>query len=354
MYYRYLDSYRLFACIAVVVFHVDFIDFGFADNFLQGGYQGVDFFFVLSGFVITASVKVKLIQNKFNGKLFLIRRIGRLMPAIFVLNMLLFAFRFKYSGDLWISGLFFSTTYLSNLFPVVNFIYGGGLTYPSDITQCWSLAVEEQFYIVYALIAERLFLFLKKRSVLFVTLLSVLVFFIVSFPSFVLLKSGWFYKFPLWRFAQIFLGVCIAIKSERFYLILEKITYRKKKYLLGILTFALILQYSVPNLTDYWFINICIFTMTSVLTILFVVVLDVSKTKIRTLKVFGKFAQYTYGIYLYHPIFLNEELSFPNQMNDELGLTLRMIILLVFSIISFHLIEDPIRRRVNSYVAVHE
>ncbi len=145
-HYMLLDIYRFLASVAVFLYHIDTRIYPFLEN-LENGFLGVDFFFVLSGFVITNMVIPDVLSGSFKPKLFLLRRLARLMPGILVLNLLLLP---TASGqiDVYLSGIFFSVFYLSDIYPVMNFLCGNSLEYPINVAQCWSLAVEEQFYIL--------------------------------------------------------------------------------------------------------------------------------------------------------------------------------------------------------------
>jgi peptidoglycan/LPS O-acetylase OafA/YrhL len=145
-----LDGLRGLAVAAVFVFHLDRID---------GGFLGVDLFFVLSGFLITSLL---LTEHGGRGTLDLVRfwgrRARRLLPALFVvvagIGLLLLWLtpepqRAGFRGD-----ALATLGYVANwhkLFDDVS--YWDMFSQPSPFDHMWSLAIEEQFYVVWPLVA---------------------------------------------------------------------------------------------------------------------------------------------------------------------------------------------------------
>ena len=79
-YIKEVDGLRAIAVVSVVLFHLNF-------PFFQGGFIGVDIFFVISGFLITSIILHDLQNNKFSFQNFYLRRIRRIFPVLFlVLN----------------------------------------------------------------------------------------------------------------------------------------------------------------------------------------------------------------------------------------------------------------------------
>lgn len=142
-----LDGIRATAILAVLVFHT-------FPGLLRGGFTGVDVFFVLSGFLIASIILNDIRDGSFSLREFYIRRIQRLLPnsavtvlAVLVLwSVLLPPSVSKQVGrhSLW------TLTNLSNFFIWRNFGgYWGDSARFSPLLHTWSLAVEEQFYLVF-------------------------------------------------------------------------------------------------------------------------------------------------------------------------------------------------------------
>ncbi len=146
-----LDGLRAFAVLAVIGFH------GGVPGF-NGGLLGVDIFFVLSGFLITTLLCREVVsrQGVRLGR-FWAQRVRRLLPGLLLLllGVALFAWVFRDSADL---GSIRADT-LSSLGYVANwrFIFSSQGYFaqgaaPSPVLHTWSLAVEEQYYLIWPLV----------------------------------------------------------------------------------------------------------------------------------------------------------------------------------------------------------
>jgi peptidoglycan/LPS O-acetylase OafA/YrhL len=161
-----LDGVRAFAVVAVMMFHGGL-------SFMNGGFMGVDVFFVLSGFLIT-SLLVGEWRESLTIKLgaFWARRARRLLPAL--LLMLLFVAFFASVvvpkgtyGALRLDALS-TLLYVSNWhFILVNSNYFNETAAASPLLHTWSLAVEEQFYLVWPLVVLGVLHFTRNLRALF-------------------------------------------------------------------------------------------------------------------------------------------------------------------------------------------
>ncbi|OWR27726.1 acetyltransferase [Saccharibacillus sp. O23] len=170
---RGLDGLRAVAVLAVIAYHFNL-------DFLPGGLFGVGLFFVLSGYLIT---DILLSQRQEQGSVrfvdFYIRRARRLLPGMFavmatVMVWLLFADPARLAslrGDI-VAG----TLYISNWWYIFRHVsYFESFGPPSPFGHFWSLAVEEQFYIVWPLLLVGLIALLKRRRLLTVYILTLAV-----------------------------------------------------------------------------------------------------------------------------------------------------------------------------------
>lgn len=143
-----LDGLRGLAIASVVAYH--FAQDHFGNRYLRGGFLGVDLFFVLSGFLITCL----LLQGVEPGhgiqlRQFYIRRMRRLLPAawsmVIPVTLLLLMLGRRFSKGVLLTGIT-SLGYVTNWAP---FLPGA---HPFELAHMWSLAVEEQFYLLWPLI----------------------------------------------------------------------------------------------------------------------------------------------------------------------------------------------------------
>lgn len=146
-----LDGLRALAVAAVVVFHLD-------ETGLTGGFLGVDTFFVLSGFLITTLLVLEWRRTHGIGLVaFWGRRARRLLPALILLLLAVAAFahfevpttelgRLRWDG---IAGLFYVANWR---FVATEQSYFDLFGAASPFRHLWSLAIEEQFYLVWPLV----------------------------------------------------------------------------------------------------------------------------------------------------------------------------------------------------------
>jgi peptidoglycan/LPS O-acetylase OafA/YrhL len=145
-----LDGVRAVAVTAVVIYHL-------GATWLPGGFLGVDVFFVLSGFLITSILLAEFgNRGRIDVKNFYLRRARRLLPALYaMLAGIVFVTAITTRGELHrLRGdVVAALTYCTNWTQILwNRSYFAQLDRPSLLQHLWSLAVEEQFYLVWPLI----------------------------------------------------------------------------------------------------------------------------------------------------------------------------------------------------------
>jgi len=149
-----LDGLRALAVLAVVAYHVDF-------GWAQGGLLGVGIFFTLSGYLIT---DLLLAHQAATGRLQLVsfwhRRARRLLPALFVMLALVagwVALLQRAQLPALRGAMAAAAGYVSNWwFIAQNSSYFARFGPPSPLGHLWSLAVEEQFYLIWPFVVRKL------------------------------------------------------------------------------------------------------------------------------------------------------------------------------------------------------
>ena len=153
-----IDSLRALAVLAVIIYHVDV-------NYLPGGFLGVDLFFVLSGYLISSLIiKEYRKTGSLNLYNFYIRRARRLLPAVYfmitvgLVVMVLFNEVLLRKSHL---DAIFGYIYSSNWWYIFHKLdYFDSFGAQSPFKHLWSLAIEEQFYMIFPL----LFLLINRKK----------------------------------------------------------------------------------------------------------------------------------------------------------------------------------------------
>ncbi len=200
-----IDGLRALAVIPVVLFHLGLP--------LHGGFVGVDVFFVISGYLITSIIASDLAVGRFSLARFYERRILRILPALFTVLAVTAALAyshllpedFTYFGEM----LSATTGFASNILFWMNAGYFEPDSNYVPLLHTWSLAVEEQFYIIFPLMLMALAAkpgFSRKAAVLTLCGISFIVSCVLlsAFPSFV------FYNLPT-RAWELLAGSILAL-----------------------------------------------------------------------------------------------------------------------------------------------
>jgi len=209
-----IDGLRAIAIIPVVLFHI-------GCPWFQGGYLGVDVFFVISGFLITSLIIKDHDRGQFEFMRFWLRRIRRIFPALVVMLVLTsLAGKFLFAGsDLYSLG----TTGLAALLSFANVVlwkltggYWGPTAESLPLLHTWSLSVEEQFYFLYPFLLIFLSRFSKKRVFNIIFALALISYIAYLYGS-VHYRSATFYLLPtrVWELASGCLLAAAQWKGSR-------------------------------------------------------------------------------------------------------------------------------------------
>lgn len=161
-YRREIDGLRALAVLPVILFHAGFETF-------RGGFVGVDVFFVISGYLITTIILAELEQGKFSIINFYERRARRILPALFLVMLacIPFACFWLLPSDMkdFSKSLVAVSVFVSNILFLRESGYFDTVAELKPLLHTWSLAVEEQYYVIFPLFLM-LFWKLGKRWIL--------------------------------------------------------------------------------------------------------------------------------------------------------------------------------------------
>jgi peptidoglycan/LPS O-acetylase OafA/YrhL len=204
-----IDGLRAVAVLAVVGFHA------FAPV-IPGGFVGVDVFFVISGFLITRLILANLDRGTFSFLNFYGRRALRIFPSLIVVLAACYAFgfisllpnEFKQLGD-HIAG---AAIFVSNFVLMNEVGYFDNAAETKPLLHLWSLAIEEQFYILWPLL---LWLSLSVRRNLGIVFLVLGLASFLTNVSMVTTNAATAFFSPISRFWELLIGCWLAYMALR-------------------------------------------------------------------------------------------------------------------------------------------
>jgi len=339
-YSNAVDGLRAFAVVAVIINHFD-------GSLLSSGYLGVDIFFVISGFVITASLAKRGhsdARSFFFG--FYRRRIKRLLPALLLLFgavAILISFFNLYPRSHILTGLY-SIPGLSNLYLYWNSVdYWGSQAELNPFTHTWSLGVEEQFYMLFPLLV-----FLTTRNKWTVSALRrlrwvLLVCSLLSLASFVYYRgthTALTYFMMPFRFWEMGLGCLLYLQLKLAYEGIRKLLqFLPLLFLLGLIVTTLFM----PHHEGSPFTTVAIVFLT--LALIAKVKCEPNKRDVGGLFLRNDAVVYigkiSYSLYLWHwPVIVLSKWTIGV---NALTIPFQVILTFLLSIVSYYLIENPLR-----------
>lgn len=337
-----IDGLRAIAVISVIIYHLN-------ENWLSGGFLGVDIFFVISGFLITGIIITEIQQNSFSLKQFYTRRIKRIYPA-FITVMALVSF---IASAIFIYNDFnklrktieLAIAFLSNFYLGLTQGYFDLSANENPVLHIWSLAVEEQYYLIFPLILILAYKKFREIKVLFI--ITLILFFILLATSFV---SANFYKEVLHqpniyylsnlRFPELLVGSLLAIYHN---LSASKQASNVIAILSTLLLFSclFLMNNDIAFIPGVTLILPCIFTA--------LIIHTTSQNNIIKLCLSNKaivfIGKISYSLYLYHWIFIAFAyyITGEKQINNQ-SIAIVTVLTIIFSVLSYYLIEQPIRK----------
>ncbi len=341
-----LDGIRAIAVIAIIIFHLN-------PKWLPGGFLGVDTFFVISGYLIAM-----LLINEYektgtiNILQFWIRRMKRLFPPVLFMILIVIQYIIFFDQSLLYQlkkDVIAALLYISNWWYIFD-----GLSYfesfeARPLEHLWSLAIEEQFYLLFPLILILMLNKWSKKNIL-------LLFFVVSILSAILMSTLYdpaanvsrIYFGTDTRLQTLLLGVMCAFIWPAF-----KLKRDAPRILVVIIDFLgfiglIVLMYSIYKLSEHsaflfngGFYVLGIFTLLIIMAAVHPSSIMSRLLGIKPLTVIGK---YSYSLYLWHyPVIVLMQKHFvQGQVPIYIHIS-SVILTIVLAVFSYKLIERPYR-----------
>ena len=199
-----ITGLRGLAIFLVLLFHLG--------TRFRGGFVGVDVFFVISGYLITSVILADLAAGTFSFLSFYERRIRRILPAFLAMLILSTALAWRFLTPAELEA--YARSQFAALFSVSNIFFrdqAGYFASPSTLTpllHTWSLAVEEQFYIVFPLIIFLVYRVVPRRLALILCILAAMSF-VASTITVAYNPNFAFFNAPL-RAWELLIGAILA------------------------------------------------------------------------------------------------------------------------------------------------
>ena len=329
-----IDGLRAIAIIPVILFHAGVSGF-------QGGFVGVDVFFVISGYLITTIILKGIKEETFSFYQFYERRVRRLFPALFVVVFISYivAFLILLPQDFkdFSNSVISVALFVSNIFFYSQADYFGKGVELTPLIHTWSLSVEEQFYIVFPV----LLLAVSKFDSRAVGKLM-LILFIVSFCLSVFIGStnskAAFFLFPF-RMWELLIGGFCALLLTRWEC--KSLSLNQILSILGIL----FIVFSIILIDKYSHNVFLLFpTIGAGLLIIFSSEGTITKALLEQKLLVG-IGLISYSLYLWHqPIFVFSRYMMLDEKLQYFSF-ISIFIIFIISYCSWLFIEQPFRRK---------
>ena len=342
-HHRGVDGLRGVAVILVIIFHSGL-------GWLPGGFLGVSVFFTLSGFLIT-SLLINECENTghINLKAFWGRRLRRLAPASLVVIVGVVGLASWLSTNIEASRIkgdaISATLYFSNWrFIYSGHSYGELFASPSPLQHLWSLSIEEQLYVIVPAVIAGLFaLGLRRRAIGIVFLVAVAGSTVATMftNSHELIYYG-----THTRAAELLLGSALAcLFGQR----IEKLAVNQAKslstlYIVPIVGVVVLSRLS--SVDSPWVYSGALTAFAGLSVICLIAAIQAGPVRsFLSWSPLVRVGEVSYGLYLIHwpvIVWLNSERV---DLQPTALFVLQVIVTVILTLVSYWLIEQPIRRR---------
>lgn len=348
-YRKDIDGLRAIAVLLVIFCHLNIWGF-------EGGFLGVDIFFVISGFLITSNIIAKLNEGIFSFKGFYLNRIKRIAPVLIVILGLLTVFNIfvllPEPLKNYLEFLPYATLGLGNVAAAdLGHGYFDAVSERYQLLHTWSLGVEEQFYL---LVPVLFFLLWKIKNITSRNIIIILIYLISIGLSIYFVEKTTDVKANYYllhtRFFEIFTGSMLAV----FYKKLPAIKSKLWVSLSYIISLCSLCYFSyIFNGKSHWpgFNALIVSLVTAI--ILFLGKANNSKSILKSILEYDAvrfIGKISYSLYLWHWIVIATlvELGYDvNHFSLWSKLALLVFVMIPISYLSWRFVENTFRYRIN-------
>ena len=334
IYRAEIDGLRALAVIPVILFHAGF-------ELFSGGFVGVDVFFVISGYLITTILIDDLEKKQFNIVSFYERRARRILPALTVVSLVSVVFAWILLSDTSINkfgdALIGVSTFISNIIFWQQQGYFSESAELNPLLHTWSLAVEEQYYLLFPIFLILTWRFEKERVFWVIVVMTAI--------SLLASEWGWrnkananFYLAPT-RAWELFAGSITAF-------VVKKRGIQSNNLIATIGMVAIFYSFLFYDKSTPF---PSVYTIVPVLGVVLLVIYADTKTfvaKLLSNKILVGIGLISYSAYLWHQPFFAYSRHITNQIHLAYGLRFLLILAtFIMAYFSWRYIEKPFRNK---------
>ena len=328
-----IDGLRALAVIPVILFHANF-------KLFSGGFVGVDVFFVISGYLITTILIEDIENDRFSLLNFYERRVRRILPALFLVMFVCipFAWMWMLPNQMqdFSQSLIAVSLFVSNILFWRESGYFDEAVDEKPLLHSWSLAVEEQYYLLFPIFLFLAWRYGKRRVFWMIVVLAII--------SLSLSELGWrikptanFYLAPT-RIWELFAGSIAAF-------IVQKQGVQKNNFLVLLGLAAIIFSvFAYDENTPFP----SIYTLVPVLGVVLLILYgakDTLATKLLGNKTLVGIGLISYSAYLWHqPLLAFARIKYGNELS-HIFISVMVIGSLALAYFSWKYVEAPFRNR---------
>jgi peptidoglycan/LPS O-acetylase OafA/YrhL len=313
-------------------------------NPFQGGYIGVDVFFVISGYLIAGILLNDLSRGRFSFIKFYERRARRILPALFLVMVVTIPFAWLWmlprSFKDFSQSIVAITVFLSNIFFCRESGYFAEPNELKPLLHTWSLAVEEQFYVLFPLLLLICWRYFRQRLTL-VMLIGIALSFVTASWSSWMYQTADFYLSPT-RGWELLVG-CVLAKLEHEHGRESHPMLNSTLPLVGLFGIALAVVLFGPN-TPHPGIPTALPVLGTAAFIWFGGGPDIA-SRVLSSRIIVGIGLISYSLYLWHqPVFAFARIYSLNAPTASTYVAL-IVVCLALSFLTFKLVEKPFRDR---------